>query len=68
MIYLHKDLSQVPRKYLSKLLGVSSRTIRNDIKELNEELKDKSIENNFFVICFLFSSSFLRIFFLRASI
>ncbi|WP_244262280.1 helix-turn-helix domain-containing protein [Thermoanaerobacter wiegelii] len=44
---LLENKKPITSEYLSKLLGVSSRTIRNDIKELNEELKDKSIENNF---------------------
>ncbi|WP_434630868.1 HTH domain-containing protein [Thermoanaerobacterium thermosaccharolyticum] len=34
----------ITSEYLSRLLGVSSRTIRNDIKELKEEIKDKAME------------------------
>lgn len=41
---LLEDEKPITSDYLSKLLGVSSRTIRNDIKELNEELKVKQIE------------------------
>lgn len=38
-----KNKKPVTSQYLSKLVGVSSRTIRNDIKDLQKELKGKSV-------------------------
>ncbi|AGB19337.1 BglG family transcription antiterminator [Thermoanaerobacterium thermosaccharolyticum] len=41
---LLENKKPITSEYLSRLLGVSSRTVRNDIKELNEEIKDKAIK------------------------
>lgn len=44
LLELLKNDGPITGKYLSKVLGVTSRTIRNDIKAINTELKRKNIE------------------------